>query len=386
MIAEESTAWPMVSRPTDMGGLGFGLKWNMGWMHDTLDYMQQGPDLSPLPPRPADVLADLRLQRELRAAAVARRGGVRQGLADRQDAGRRLAEVRQSARAVTATCGAIPGKKLLFMGGEFGQRREWTHEGELEWWVSELPEHAGVQRWVRDLNRGLPQRAGAASGSIFQPDGFEWLDVDNADISVIAFLRKAPDEQRPCSWSCNFTPVPRSNFLVGVPRRGVWREILNSDAREYGGAGWGNLGGVESVPVSTHGRVESVNLTLPPLVDHHAALGSRMAERRSRAAARSRGSGPCPRRAATGGCARSSTRSRRWSTAAAFRPSASPASRCASRRIASPTVTTSCAWCCAGRRRSSADEPYESRHDGAGQRCLDRRVHAAARRAAIATR
>jgi 1,4-alpha-glucan branching enzyme len=156
-----------------------------------------------------------------------------------------------------------PGKKLLFMGSEFGQRREWTHEGELEWWVTTLPEHAGVQRLVRDLNRVY--RGEPALHQIdFSADGFEWLDVDNAEASVIAFLRKSPGGA-PVLVVCNFTPVPRSNFLVGVPLRGVWREILNSDALEYGGTGWGNLGGVESVPVSTRGRVESVNLNVPPL-------------------------------------------------------------------------------------------------------------------------
>jgi 1,4-alpha-glucan branching enzyme len=157
-----------------------------------------------------------------------------------------------------------PGKKLLFMGGEFGQRREWTHEGELEWWVTALPEHAGVQALMRDLNRTY--RSEAALHSVdFSPQGFEWLDVDDAEISVLAFLRKSAGESPPILVVSNFTPQPRTNFLVGVPNRGRWREILNTDAREYGGAGWGNLGGVESVPVSTHGRVESINLTVPPL-------------------------------------------------------------------------------------------------------------------------
>jgi 1,4-alpha-glucan branching enzyme len=167
-------------------------------------------------------------------------------------------------RALFGTMWTHPGKKLLFMGGEFAQRREWTHDGELEWWVAALPGHAGVQRWVRDLNRAF--RAEPSLHRLdFSPDGFEWVDVDDAEISVIAFLRKSGAAGAPLLVVCNFTPVPRVNFIVGVPAAGFWREILNSDAREYGGAGWGNLGGVESAPVGAFGRTESVNITLPPL-------------------------------------------------------------------------------------------------------------------------
>jgi 1,4-alpha-glucan branching enzyme len=157
-----------------------------------------------------------------------------------------------------------PGKKLLFMGGEFGQRREWTHEGELEWWVTSLPEHAGVQHLMRDLNR-VYRAEPALYRRDFTADGFEWLDVDNAEASVLAFLRKAADASPPVIVISNLTPVPRSNYLLGVPKGGRWREIINTDARDYGGSGWGNLGAVESVPVTTHGRVESLNLNLPPL-------------------------------------------------------------------------------------------------------------------------
>jgi 1,4-alpha-glucan branching enzyme len=159
---------------------------------------------------------------------------------------------------------AHPGKKLLFMGGEFAQRREWTHEGELEWWVSELPGHGGVKRLIGDLNR-VYRREAALHQIDFSPEGFEWVDVGNAEMSVLAFLRKSAGNGAPLLVVCNFTPVPRANFLVGVPARGIWREIINTDAREYGGSGWGNLGGVESAPVSAHGRTESINLSLPPL-------------------------------------------------------------------------------------------------------------------------
>jgi 1,4-alpha-glucan branching enzyme len=263
MIAEESTAWPMVSRPADSGGLGFGLKWNMGWMHDTLEYMKLDPinrkyhhgqltfsliyafnENFVLPLSHDEVVYG-------KGSLIGKMPG---------DDWQQFANL----RALYGYMWTHPGKKLLFMGAEFAQRREWTHEGELEWWVSGLPEHAGVRRLVADLNRTY--RAEPSLHAIdFSPQGFEWLDHENADISVIAFLRKSAGKGAPVLVVCNFTPVPRPNFLVGVPARGIWREVLNTDAREYGGSGWGNLGEVESVPVSVHGRVESINLNLPPL-------------------------------------------------------------------------------------------------------------------------
>jgi 1,4-alpha-glucan branching enzyme len=263
MIAEESTAWPMVSRPIDWGGLGFGLKWNMGWMHDVLEYMKEEPihrkyhhgqltfslvyafnENFVLPLSHDEVVYG-------KGSLIGKMPG---------DDWQQFANY----RALLGFMWTHPGKKLLFMGGEFAQRREWTHEGELEWWVSDLPEHAGVKRAVRDLNR-IYRGEPALHKIDFSPDGFEWLDLGNAEVSVIAFLRKAPGAGAPLLVACNFTPVPRPNFMVGVPFRGTWHEILNTDAREYGGSGWGNLGSVESVPVSTQGRVESLNLNLPPL-------------------------------------------------------------------------------------------------------------------------
>ena len=262
MIAEESTAWPMVSRPPEMGGLGFGLKWNMGWMHDTLEYMKQDPvhrkyhhgqltfsliyafnENFVLPLSHDEVVYG-------KGSLIGKMPG---------DDWQQFANL----RALYGYMWAHPGKKLLFMGGEFAQRREWTHEGELEWWVAELPEHAGVKRLIRDINR-IYRSEPALHALDFSPAGFEWVDLGNAEMSVIAFLRKA-DGGAPLLVICNFTPVARSNFLVGVPSRGFWREILNTDAREYGGSGWGNFGGVESAPVGAHGRLESVNLSLPPL-------------------------------------------------------------------------------------------------------------------------
>jgi 1,4-alpha-glucan branching enzyme len=263
MIAEESTAWPMVSRPTDVGGLGFGLKWNMGWMHDTLQYMKQDPihrkyhhgqltfsliyafnENFVLPLSHDEVVYG-------KGSLIGKMPG---------DDWQMFANL----RTLYGYMWAHPGKKLLFMGGEFAQRREWTHEGELEWWVSGLPEHAGMKRLMSDLNR-VYVREPALHQLDFSPDGFEWIDVNNSEQSVLAFLRKSSGGGAPILVICNFTPVPRSNYLVGVPARGIWRELINTDAREYGGAGWGNLGGVESAPVSAHGRLESINLTIPPL-------------------------------------------------------------------------------------------------------------------------
>jgi 1,4-alpha-glucan branching enzyme len=263
MIAEESTAWPMVSRPTYVGGLGFGLKWNMGWMHDTLSYFKQDPvhrkyhhgyltfslmyafnENFVLPLSHDEVVYG-------KGSLIGKMPG---------DDWQQFANL----RALFGYMWTHPGKKLLFMGGEFGQRREWTHEGELEWWVSNMPEHAGVKRLIADLNR-VYRREPALHELDFSPDGFEWVDVGNSEMSVLAYLRKSTKGGAPLLVVCNFTPVPRANFLVGVPSRGVWREIINTDAKDYGGSGWGNFGAVESAPVGAHDRVESVNLNLPPL-------------------------------------------------------------------------------------------------------------------------
>ncbi|MGB6451885.1 MAG: alpha amylase C-terminal domain-containing protein, partial [Steroidobacteraceae bacterium] len=157
-----------------------------------------------------------------------------------------------------------PGKKLLFMGSEFAQRREWQHEESLEWHVLEYPLHAGMQSWVRDLNR-LYRETPALYELDFSPDGFEWLDCTDAESSVIAFLRKPRSHGPEILVICNFTPIVRENYRVGVPRAGVWRERLNSDAREYGGSGQGNLGAVEAAPLASHGRFHSLSLRLPPL-------------------------------------------------------------------------------------------------------------------------
>jgi 1,4-alpha-glucan branching enzyme len=261
-IAEESTAWPMVSRPAYIGGLGFGMKWNMGWMHDTLGYFAQDPvhrkyhhdrltfsiwyafaENFMLPLSHDEVVHG-------KGSLVGKMPG---------DTWRKFANL----RALYGYQWAHPGKKLLFMGGEFGQRREWAHDEALEWWVVQYPEHAGLERWVGDLNR-LYRAEPALHEVDFDSTGFEWIDCHATEESVIAFLRK-PKRGRPVVIACNFTPVPRPNYMLGVPRGGFWREALNSDATLYGGSGMGNLGGTEAAPVPAHGRFHSVTVLLPPL-------------------------------------------------------------------------------------------------------------------------
>jgi 1,4-alpha-glucan branching enzyme len=167
-------------------------------------------------------------------------------------------------RLLLAYMYAQPGKKLLFMGGELAQWREWNHDESLDWHLLHYPPHAEMHRWVQALNR-LYRREAALYERDFDPDGFEWVDCNDAPASIISFLRRARSSDDLLLVICNFTPVPRRNYRVGAPRGGRWTEILNSDAREYGGSGHGNLGGVEATPVPLHGRPYSLNLTLPPL-------------------------------------------------------------------------------------------------------------------------
>ncbi len=262
-IAEESTAWPMVSRPVYLGGLGFGMKWNMGWMHDSLAYMSQDPlyrkyhhgrltfsiwyafaENFMLPLSHDEVVYG-------KGSLIGKMPG---------DTWQKFANL----RALFGYMWGHPGKKLLFMGGEFGQRREWAHDEGLEWGLLQHPEHAGLQRWVSDLNH-MYRIEPALHEVDFQAEGFEWIDCNDAEASVITFLRKARDGRGTILVACNMTPLPRMNYIVGVPEAGYWRELLCSDATLYGGSGVGNYGGVESSPVSAHGRYHSVALTLPPL-------------------------------------------------------------------------------------------------------------------------
>ena len=262
-IAEESTAWPRVSRPTDMDGLGFGMKWNMGWMHDSLAYMKQDPihrkyhhhQLTFSMVYAFNENFVLPLSHD---EVVHGKGSLLGKMPG--DAWQQFANL----RALFGYMWGHPGKKLLFMGGEFGQRREWTHEGELEWWVAGLEGHAGLQRFVSQLNR-IYRATPALHQLDFSPAGFEWIVADDAQASVFAFLRKPREGGAPVLVVSNLTPMPRSNYLLGVPSAGFWRELINSDALEFGGSGCGNLGGVDAAPVPAQGRSHSVCLTLAPL-------------------------------------------------------------------------------------------------------------------------
>jgi 1,4-alpha-glucan branching enzyme len=263
IIAEESTAWPMVSRPLYVGGLGFGMKWNMGWMHDTLEYFSKDPVYR-------------RYYQEQLSFSVWYAFSENFVLALSHDEvvygkgsliGRMPGDEWQKRANLRALYGYMyghPGKKLLFMGGEFGQWNEWYHERSLDWHLLEQPEHQGLQRWVRDLNT-LYRAEPALHASDFCYDGFQWIDFHDAERSVIAFLRHLPEHGDWILVACNFTPVPRHNYMLGVPRSGWWEEVLNSDAALYGGSDMGNFAGVDTAPVPAHGHCHSVKLTLPPL-------------------------------------------------------------------------------------------------------------------------
>jgi 1,4-alpha-glucan branching enzyme len=263
MIAEESTAWPMVSRPTYLGGLGFGMKWNMGWMHDMLQYMREDPIYrrwhhGELTFSLAYAFTENFMLPLSHDEVVHGKGSLINKMPG--DEWQQFANL----RLLFGHMWAHPGKKLLFMGGEFGQRREWNHDGELDWWLLGTNDaHGGLKRWVEDLNR-LYRAEPAMHAIDFDAAGFEWIDGADAEDSVICYLRKSRDGGV-LLVVANFTPVLRENHLVGVPRAGHWQECLNSDATLYGGSGVGNHGGVDSVPVAVHGRFNALNLRLPPL-------------------------------------------------------------------------------------------------------------------------
>jgi 1,4-alpha-glucan branching enzyme len=263
-IAEESTAWPMVSRPTYVGGLGFGLKWDMGWMHDTLDYMHRDPvhrrfHHGELTFRQIYAFSENFMLPLSHDEVVHGKGSLLDKMPG--DEWQKFANL----RLLLAYMSAQPGKKLLFMGGEFGQWREWTHDASVDWHLEDLPNHAGLERLVGDLNEQYRRIAALHLGDC-SPAGFQWIDANDGENSTLAFLRLDPGGAgRPVAVVCNFTPVVRQNYRVGLPSGGYWSEILNTDAEVYGGSGQGNLGGGEAVPVPLHGRPYSLTLTLPPL-------------------------------------------------------------------------------------------------------------------------
>ncbi len=262
-IAEESTSWPMVSRPIYVGGLGFGLKWDMGWMHDTLKFMANDPihrkyhhnqltfrmlyaftENFTLPLSHDEVVHG-------KGSLIAKMSG---------DYWQRFANL----RLLFAYMYSQSGKKLLFMGGEIAQWREWNHDGSLDWHLTEYDSHRGVQKLVEDLNR-LYRSQPALHELDCDPYGFEWIDADDSDQSVLTYLRRARSDKHTILAALNFTPVPRGDYRIGVPQGGFWKEVLNTDATEYGGAGWGNWGGVQASEDSRHGRPFSITISLPPL-------------------------------------------------------------------------------------------------------------------------
>jgi 1,4-alpha-glucan branching enzyme len=262
IIAEESTAWPMVSRPTYVGGLGFGMKWNMGWMHDTLKYMHEEPVYrrwhhNELTFSLAYAFTENFMLPLSHDEVVHGKGSLINKMPG--DSWQQFANL----RLMFGHMWGHPGKKLLFMGGEFGQRREWNHDETLDWSLLGSDEHSGLQRWVEDLNRFYRSEP-ALYELDFDAAGFEWIDAQDSEASVLSYLRKSSDG-RMVLVVANFTPVLRENYMLGVPRAGYWAERLNSDATLYGGSGVGNQGGVHSVPVSAHGRFQALNLRLPPL-------------------------------------------------------------------------------------------------------------------------
>lgn len=262
-IAEESTAWPMVSSPTNIGGLGFGMKWNMGWMHDTLKYISKDPVYRKhhqnnltfslwyaffenfiLPLSHDEVVHG-------KGSLIGKMPG---------DDWQKFANL----RALYGYMWGHPGKKLLFMGGEIGQWREWDHESSLDWHLIQYDMHQGLQRWVKDLNEYYKNEP-CLYEIDFSQDGFEWIDFQDSDATIISFLRKSYKTDSQLLVVCNFTPVPRFNYNIGVPEPGFWKQCLNSNAKVYGGTGLGNSEEVKSSPIPAHGRRQSISLTLPPL-------------------------------------------------------------------------------------------------------------------------
>jgi 1,4-alpha-glucan branching enzyme len=273
-IAEESTSWPMVTAPAAVGGLGFGYKWDMGWMHDTLDYLARDPihrkhHHQQLTFRRVYAYSERFILPLSHDEVVHGKGSLLRKMPG--DRWQQMANV----RLLFAWQCAQPGKPLLFMGDEFGQAGEWDHDAELDWASLRDPAHAGVQQLLKDMNR-LHRDEPALHAFDAQPDGFEWVDANDVEQSVISFLRHGPRPDDTLLVVCNFTPVPRSNYRVGVPREGWWREVCNTDASIYGGSGRGNQGGARSGPIAWHGRPHLLTLELPPLAAIFLKRGDRL--------------------------------------------------------------------------------------------------------------
>ncbi len=263
MIAEESTAWPGVSRPTYIGGLGFSFKWNMGWMHDTLEYFQLDPIYRKF--HQDKVTFGLMYAFTENFVLVLSHDEVVHGkkaLLDKMpgDDWQRFANL----RALYGHMWGHPGKKMLFMGGEIGQWWEWNHDDSLQWHLLDSPQHRGLQQYIADLNR-LYQTEPALYEVDFDWQGFQWIDLHDSDNSTLTYIRYAQDKDDCVVCACNFTPVPRERYRMGVPRDGLYRELLNSDSEIYGGSNMGNGGGVNANPIPWHNQPFSLLVTLPPL-------------------------------------------------------------------------------------------------------------------------
>ncbi len=262
-IAEESTAWPMVTKPTHLGGLGFGMKWNMGWMHDTLKYVSIKPvhkkyhhdqltfsiwyafsENFVLPLSHDEVVHE-------KKSLVGKMPG---------DEWQKCANL----RVLFAYMYGHPGKKLIFMGGEIGQWKEWNHDENLEWYLLNYPAHAGIQNWIRDLNH-LYKSEPALYDNDFSHEGFEWINFDDYENSIISFIRKSRNTGKTLVFVLNFTPVPRHNYKVAIQNGGYYEEMLNSDSERYWGSNIGNYGKVLAEPVPWEGKQFSLNLSIPPL-------------------------------------------------------------------------------------------------------------------------
>jgi len=262
-FAEESTAWPMVTGEAHLGGLGFGMKWNMGWTHDTLGYFSQDPinrkhHHDKLTSAMAYAFSENFLLALSHDEVVYGQGSLLRKMPG--DEWQRLANL----RLLTGYLYTHPGKKLLFMGGEFGQRQEWNHDRSLDWHLLDEPPHRDLRKWIKDLNRFYRSQT-ALYELDFEPDGFEWIDCTDYEQSVLSFLRKGKADGDILLVVCNFTPVSRPDYRVGLPSGGCWAEVLNSDREEYGGSGQANSGNLNAAPAPFHGREHSLSLILPPL-------------------------------------------------------------------------------------------------------------------------
>jgi 1,4-alpha-glucan branching enzyme len=262
-IAEESTAWPKVSRPVYAGGLGFGMKWDMGWMHDTLQYMSQDP----LYRKNHHGELTFRMAYAFNENFVLPLSHDEVVYGKRSLIGKMPGDHWQkfaNLRLLYSYMYALPGKKLVFMGGEFGQWTEWNHDSQLHWELLRYPEHAAVRVLFANLNQ-LYRSELALHEQDNNPATFEWLDSTDAENNVISFLRKGTSTTETLAIICNFSGIARPNYRIGVPQAGLWKEIFNSDDKQYGGSGTGNPDGSRTRPIALHGYYHSLTLTLPPL-------------------------------------------------------------------------------------------------------------------------